>query len=142
MQASSVTITGAHDAHHCYESQIASYNDFLDLSCDGGSNSINPVACSASMTDNEVCTLGEMKKEPDHAMFQEAMVELMKALMDNNIIEVFPRQQMMDHCQNLQAKGIDAKREQSMFTWSFKRKRHSDGSLNEYKARLCCHGGQ
>ena len=26
--------------------------------------------------------------------------------------------------------------------WSFKRKRHPDGSLSKYKARLCCHGGQ
>ena len=26
--------------------------------------------------------------------------------------------------------------------WSFKRKRHPDGRLSKYKARLCCHGGQ
>ena len=26
--------------------------------------------------------------------------------------------------------------------WSFKRKRHPDGSLDKYKARLCVHGGQ
>ena len=26
--------------------------------------------------------------------------------------------------------------------WSFKRKRHPDGTLDKYKARLCCHGGQ
>ena len=25
---------------------------------------------------------------------------------------------------------------------SFKRKRHPDGTLDKYKARLCCHGGQ
>jgi hypothetical protein len=29
-----------------------------------------------------------------------------------------------------------------MTVWSFKRKRHPDGSLKKYKARLCCHGGQ
>ena len=26
--------------------------------------------------------------------------------------------------------------------WSFKRKRHPDGSLSKYKARVCVHGGQ
>ena len=26
--------------------------------------------------------------------------------------------------------------------WSFKRKRHPDGTFNKCKARLCCHGGQ
>ena len=29
-----------------------------------------------------------------------------------------------------------------MVIWSFKRKRHPDGRLRTYKARLCCHGGQ
>ena len=29
-----------------------------------------------------------------------------------------------------------------MMIWSFKRKRHPDGRLSKYKARLCCHGGQ
>ena len=29
-----------------------------------------------------------------------------------------------------------------MMIWSFKRKRHPDGSLDKHKARLCCHGGQ
>ena len=29
-----------------------------------------------------------------------------------------------------------------MMVWSFKRKRHPDGRLTKYKARLCCHGGQ
>ena len=29
-----------------------------------------------------------------------------------------------------------------MMIWSFKRKRHPDGRLDKYKARLSCHGGQ
>ena len=29
-----------------------------------------------------------------------------------------------------------------MMIWSFKRKRHPDGTLDKHKERLCCHGGQ
>eukprot|EP00957_Ditylum_brightwellii_P121162 9240681-Ditylum_brightwellii.AAC.1 len=29
-----------------------------------------------------------------------------------------------------------------MLIWSFKRKRHADGSLSKHKAGICCHGGQ
>ena len=75
MQVSSITAEGAHASHHYYASQIASFDNFLDLSFDGGSTAINPVAHSASMTDNEVCTLGEMKRQLDRAMFEEAMVK-------------------------------------------------------------------
>ena len=49
---------------------------------------------------------------------------------------------MKAHYNKLWAQGVDAKREQIMLIWSFKRKRHADGSLNKCKARLCCHGGQ
>ena len=61
MQVSSIIKSGAHTAYHFYVSQIVSYTYFLDLSCNGGSNSINLVVHLASMTDNEVHTLGEMK---------------------------------------------------------------------------------
>ena len=49
---------------------------------------------------------------------------------------------MKAYYNNLRARGTDVKREQLMLIWSFNRKRHADGSLNKYKARLCCHGGQ
>ena len=67
-------------------------------------------------------------------MFEKVTVEEMKALMDNKIIKMIPRQQMMDHYQSLQENGIDAKREQLMSMRIFKRKRYPDGSLNKHKA--------
>ena len=36
----------------------------------------------------------------------------------------------------------DIKRKQLLMIWSFKRKRHPDGSLSKYKVRLCVHGGK
>ena len=42
----------------------------------------------------------------------------------------------------MRRKGTDISREQIMMIWSFKRKRHPDGTFNKCKARLCCHGGQ
>ena len=66
----------------------------------------------------------------------------MKALLDNQIIEVVPRREMIDYYNSLKDQGVEAKRQQLMFIWIFKRKRHPDGSLNKHKARLCCHGGK
>eukprot|EP00957_Ditylum_brightwellii_P130143 9927187-Ditylum_brightwellii.AAC.1 len=49
---------------------------------------------------------------------------------------------MLECYRNLQRKGVDVKRKQLMLIWSFKRKRHADGSLSKHKARLCYHEGQ
>ena len=53
-----------------------------------------------------------------------------------------PKRVMTEHYCNQRESGLDIKQHQIMMIWSFKRKRHPDGSLNKYKARLCCHGGQ
>ena len=87
----------------------------LDLRCDGGSNAINLGAHSVHVTNNEVHTLGGIKRKPDLAMSEEEMVKEMKVLMDNKIIGMVPRQQMMDHYKNLRSKVIDAKRIKLMF---------------------------
>eukprot|EP00957_Ditylum_brightwellii_P137950 10517403-Ditylum_brightwellii.AAC.1 len=49
---------------------------------------------------------------------------------------------MITYYNTLRRAGINVKKKQLMLIWSFKRKRHADGSLAKYKARLCCHGGQ
>ena len=49
---------------------------------------------------------------------------------------------MNDYYSSLRRNGHDLNRKQIMMIWSFKRKRHPDGRLDKYKARLCCHGGQ
>ena len=49
---------------------------------------------------------------------------------------------MKDHYVTQGKLRHNIKREQLMMIWSFKRKRHLDGTLDKHKARLCCHGGQ
>ena len=53
-----------------------------------------------------------------------------------------PRQKMRDYYAAQRKAGNNIKREQIMMIWSFKIKRHPDGTLDKHKARLCCHGGQ
>eukprot|EP00957_Ditylum_brightwellii_P056609 4291001-Ditylum_brightwellii.AAC.1 len=65
-----------------------------------------------------------------------------KHMFDNEVWEKVPRKEMTDYYKSLKRQGIDVKRKQLMLIWSFKRKRHADGSLSKHKARLCCHGGQ
>ena len=142
MQLSSLPSAGLEIAHQCYATKIASYNEYLEKTFDDGMNGLNPVVFSTSITDNEVYNLNQMKKQPDRAYFEDAMVKEMKALLDNQIIEVVPRREMIDYYNSLKDQGVEAKRQQLMFIWSFKRKMHPYGSLNKHKARLCCHGGQ
>eukprot|EP00957_Ditylum_brightwellii_P091296 6952100-Ditylum_brightwellii.AAC.1 len=49
---------------------------------------------------------------------------------------------MLDYYAKLKKIGVNVKRKQLMLIRSFKRKRHVDGLLAKYKARLCCHDGQ
>jgi len=51
-------------------------------------------------------------------------------------------QQMKDHYATQRNLAKDIKREKITMIWSFKRKRHPDGTLDKHKARLCCHDGQ
>ena len=50
---------------------------------------------------------------------------------------------MHDHFDKLEADPNvpPVKRKQIMTVWSFKRKHHPDGTLNKYKAKLCCYEG-
>eukprot|EP00957_Ditylum_brightwellii_P101883 7765480-Ditylum_brightwellii.AAC.1 len=63
-------------------------------------------------------------------------------MFNNHVWEKVPREEMIRCYSNLRKMGVDVKRKQFMLVWSFKRKRHADGSLSKHKARLCCHGGQ
>eukprot|EP00957_Ditylum_brightwellii_P186892 14232091-Ditylum_brightwellii.AAC.1 len=83
-----------------------------------------------------------MLKQPDKDEFAGAMYTEVKHMLDNQVWEKVPRQEMLDYHAMLKKLGISVKRKQLMLIWSFKRKRHAGGSLAKYKARLCCHGGQ
>ena len=66
----------------------------------------------------------------------------MTALMENKITEVVPRQEIVDYCRSFKDKEVEAKRQQLLHIWSFKRKRHPTGSLNNHEVRICYHRGQ
>eukprot|EP00957_Ditylum_brightwellii_P209634 15362549-Ditylum_brightwellii.AAC.1 len=83
-----------------------------------------------------------MLKQPDKDEFSGAIHTEVKHMFDNQVWEKVPRQEILDYYARLKKLGINVKRKQLMFIWFFKRKRHADGSLAKYKARLCCHGGQ
>ena len=67
------------------------YRDSVYCNYDNTLNSVNPVFFLASITDNEVYNLLEMKKQHDRVHFEEAMVKEMTAMLDNQIIETDPR---------------------------------------------------
>ena len=95
-----------------------------------------------TQSNNETYNLKEAMQEPDKADFIEAMRKEVASLFTEEIWKRVPRQEMKDYYRNQRADGVDIKREQIMMIWSFKRKRHPDGTLDKHKARLCCHGGQ
>ena len=128
----------------CFQQRQAEYQNFLDRNFDGSPNSSGTLAqiFISSKANNEVFTLKEMLLQPDRDKFLEAMEKEVRSMFDEDIIEVVPRRQMLDHYNKVRAKGQSVERQQIMMIWSFKRKRHPDGSLNKHKAQLCCHGGQ
>ena len=86
----------------------------------------------------------EMLLQPDKLAFEKAMHTEVQSLFDMGVWTKVTRKHMHDHFDELESNPDvpPVKRKQIMTVWSFKRKRHPDGTLNKYKARLCCHGGQ
>ena len=129
---------------HCYQTRMIDYHDFLESNYDGTRNATNPLAqiYLTSKANNEVYTLKEMLAQPDRNEFLKAMKEEVQSLFDEKIWKLVQREEMTRHYNRQREKGITVNREQIMMIWSFKRKRHPDGSFKKCKARLCCHGGQ
>ena len=63
-------------------------------------------------------------------------------MFDNDIWMKVTRTSMLRFYEQQLKSGKDIKRKQLLMIWAFKRKRHPDGSLDKYKARLCVHGNQ
>ena len=129
---------------HCYQARVIEYEDYLERNFDGTNNSTSPLAqiYMTSKANNETYTLNEMLKEPDKLEFAKAMEKEVSSLFDEQIWKMVPREEMTRHYASERKLGKSIKREQIMMIWSFKRKRHPDGTLDKHKARLCCHGGQ
>ena len=129
---------------NCYQSRQIAYMDFLDTNFDGTQNQMSPLAQIYTTTkiNNEVFTLKEMLEQPDRDEFVKAMQEEVESIFKEKIWKRVPRDLMEKYYEEEHQKGIYVKRKQLMMIWSFKRKRKPDGTLDKYKARLCCHGGQ
>ena len=129
---------------HCYQTRIIEYNDFLESNFDGSINHLNPLAhiYMTSQSNNEVYALKEIMHQPDRADFEAAMKKEVASMFEEKIWKRVPKLEMKQFYEQQRAQGINVKREQIMMIWSFKRKRHPDGTLDKHKARLCCHGGQ
>ena len=82
-----------------------------------------------------------MLRQPDRDQFVESMRLEVESLFAQKIWETASKTTMYEHYKKLEKQGKLVKRHQIMMIWSFKRKRHPDGSLQKHKVRLCCHGG-
>jgi len=133
-----------HTISNCYQSRIIEYEDYLDLDFDGTRNSAHPLAQIYIITkaNNETYTRKEMLKESDKMEFLKAMKIEVASLFKERIWKLVPCQEMYNHYTTQRNKGDVIVRQKIMMIWSFKRKRHPDGSFNKGKARLCCHDGQ
>ena len=129
---------------NCFQARQIAYSDFLDANFDGSSNRNSPLAqvYNATKTNNEVYTLKEMLTQNDRHEFIKAMHDEVDSLFKEKIWKKIPRNLMEEYYKEESEKGKETKRKQIMMIWSFKRKRKPDGTLDKYKARLCCHGGQ
>ena len=129
---------------HCYQARKIAYNGFLDSNFDGTPNQFSPLAqiYATSKIDNEVCHLDEILRQPNKHEFMKYMQKEVEAMFKQKIWKRVPKKLMTDYYKRELQKGIEPKRQQLSVIWSFKRKRKPDGTLDKYKARLCCHGGQ
>lgn len=122
----------------CFQSRIIEYNDFLELHFDCSATQKIPLAqiSLSSQSNNETYTLKKMIKEPDKAKFVEAMEVEVAFMLKENIWKAVPKRIMTEHYRAQRATGVNVKRHQIIIIWSFKPKRHPDGSLNKYKLML------
>ena len=84
---------------------------------------------AAGKENNESYTFREMLKQDDREDFLTAME-----------VEIFAHEER-DHWEIVPCSEMPQDMKTIMEIWSFKRRRHPDGTLNKHKARLCAHGG-
>ena len=127
-----------------YNTLLYSYDDFLESKFDGTQKSLSSLAqiYLSGKVDNEVHTFKEMTKQPDRNKFETEIHKEVKSIFDNDIWTRVSRTLMLRFYGQQLKSGKDIKRKQLHTLWTFKKKRHLDGSLDTYKARLCVHGGQ
>ena len=134
---------GINNISHCYQARVLGYEDYSDRIFDGTNNKTSTLAqiYLSSQSNNECYNVKEMPKEPDRDLFMKAMKKEISTMFKDEIWKLVPKNEMLQHYANERKNEIDIKREKIMMIWSFKRKRHPDGTLNKHKVRLYCHGG-
>jgi hypothetical protein len=80
------------------------------------------------MKNPDVLTHAQMKRQVDASKFVEAQRPEIDGLMDINTFEFIPNINLPPR-----TRYID-------LIWTYRRKRHPDGSLKKYRARLCANG--
>eukprot|EP00957_Ditylum_brightwellii_P211304 15366023-Ditylum_brightwellii.AAC.3 len=127
----------------CYQTPTVNYEEFIDTTFDGTHNqlSITGQIFSAELS-NECYNLSEMMKQMDKKDFKDAKYKEVKHMFDNKVWEKVARDEMIAYYRDLKKQGIIVKRKQLILIWMLKSKSHTDGSLSNHKAILCCHGGR
>jgi hypothetical protein len=82
------------------------------------------------MKNTNVLTYAQMKRQVDANKFVEAQRPDIDGLMDINTFEFIPQINLPPRTRYLD------------LIWTYSRKRHPDGSLKKYKARLCVNGSR
>jgi hypothetical protein len=88
-------------------------------------NNLDPTFYAMQMKNTDVLTHAQMKKQVDANKFVEAQQPEIDGLMDISTFEFIPKINLPPR-----TRYID-------LIWTYRRKRHPDGPLKKYKARLC-----
>ena len=96
---------------------------------DGTLNELHALVFATVKGTNETYNFKQAMAESDREDFLAAMVKEIEDHSSREHWELMPRNGMPYGTKTIWS------------IWSFKRKRHPDGTLNKHKARLCAHGG-
>jgi hypothetical protein len=88
-------------------------------------NNLDPTFYAMQMQNPDVLTHAQMKRQVDANKFVEAQRPKIDGLMDINTFEFIPKINLPPRTRYLD------------LIWTYRCKRHPDGSLKKYKARLC-----
>jgi hypothetical protein len=114
-----------------YVNTLQQHNEDFDTGInDMFLNNPDPTFYAMQMQNPDVLTHAQMKRQVDAHKFIEAQRPEIEGLMDINTFEFIPKNKLPPKTRYLD------------LIWTYRRKRHPDGSLKKYKARLCVNGSK
>jgi hypothetical protein len=93
-------------------------------------NNLDPIFYAMQMKNPDVLTNAQMKRQVNASKFVEAQRPNIDGLVDIKTFEFIPKINLPPRTRYLD------------LIWTYRRKRHPDGSLKKYKARLCVNGSR